>query len=69
MSHLALLTQGQVERATRVVQTVDRHDAEEVEGFGSCSNEGKCEAVSPKEIAITDIARMTREFVKATLLR
>ena len=65
ISHLALLPQGQVERRSRVVRMVDRHD---VEGFGSCSNEGECEAVCPKEISITNIARMHREFVKATLL-
>ena len=66
VSHLALLPQGQVERYTRVVNMVDRHDGE---GFGSCSNEGECEAVCPKEISITNIARMNREYVKATLLR
>jgi len=66
VSHLALLPQGQVERYTRVVRMVDRHD---VEGFGSCSNEGECEAVCPKEISITNIARMNREYLKATLLR
>jgi succinate dehydrogenase / fumarate reductase iron-sulfur subunit len=66
VSHLALLPQGQVERYTRVVSMVDRHDAE---GFGSCSNEGECEAVCPKEISITNIARMNREYLKATLLR
>jgi len=66
VSHLALLPQGQVERYARVVDMVDRHDAE---GFGSCSNEGECEAVCPKEIPITNIARMNREYVRATLLR
>ncbi|HYT67884.1 MAG TPA: succinate dehydrogenase/fumarate reductase iron-sulfur subunit [Vicinamibacterales bacterium] len=66
VSHLALLPQGQIERYTRVVRMVDRHDAE---GFGSCSNEGECEAVCPKEISITNIARMNREYLKATLLR
>ena len=65
-SHLALLPQGQVERHARVVAMVDRHDAE---GFGSCSNEGECEAVCPKEISITNIARMNREYFRATLLR
>jgi succinate dehydrogenase / fumarate reductase, iron-sulfur subunit len=65
ISHLALLPQGQVERHTRVVAMVDRHDAE---GFGSCSNEGECEAVCPKEISITNIARMNREYVKAVLV-
>ena len=66
VSHLALLPQGQIERYSRVVRMVDRHDAE---GFGSCSNEGECEAVCPKEISITNIARMNREYVRATLLR
>jgi succinate dehydrogenase / fumarate reductase iron-sulfur subunit len=66
VSHLALLPQGQVERASRVVAMVTRHDAE---GFGSCSNEGECEAVCPKEISITNIARMNREYVRAALVR
>jgi succinate dehydrogenase / fumarate reductase iron-sulfur subunit len=66
ISHLGLLPQGQVERYTRVVRMVDRHDAE---GFGSCSNEGECEAVCPKEIPITNIARMNRDYLRATLLR
>ena len=62
ISHLALLPQGQIERAARAAAMVDRHDAE---GFGSCSNEGECEAVCPKEIPITNIARMTREYIRA----
>ena len=65
ISHLALLPQGQVERSTRVVKMVERHDDE---GFGSCSNEGECEAVCPKEISITNIARMNREYLKAMLV-
>jgi succinate dehydrogenase / fumarate reductase iron-sulfur subunit len=65
ISHLGLLPQGQPERYTRVVRMVDRHDAE---GFGSCSNEGECEAVCPKEISITNIARMNRDYLKATIL-
>jgi succinate dehydrogenase / fumarate reductase, iron-sulfur subunit len=64
ISHLALLPQGQVERHRRVTAMVQRHDAE---GFGSCSNEGECEAVCPKEIPITNIARMNREYFKAML--
>ena len=64
ISQLALLPQGQVERSRRVTAMVDRHDAE---GFGSCSNEGECEAVCPKEIPITNIARMNREYFKAML--
>ena len=62
ISHLALLPQGQVERYARVLKMVDRHDAE---GFGSCSNEGECEAVCPKEISITNIARMNRDYLRS----
>jgi succinate dehydrogenase / fumarate reductase iron-sulfur subunit len=62
ISHLALLPQGQQERYQRVAAMVEQADAE---GFGSCSNEGECEAVCPKEIPISNIARMTREYVKA----
>jgi succinate dehydrogenase / fumarate reductase, iron-sulfur subunit len=64
VSHLAQLPQGEIERKTRVIAMVDRHDAE---GFGSCSNEGECEAVCPKEISITNIARMNREYFRAVL--
>jgi len=64
ISHLALLPQGQQERYRRVVSMIQRADEE---GFGSCSNEGECEAVCPKEIPISNIARMTREYVKAVL--
>jgi succinate dehydrogenase / fumarate reductase iron-sulfur subunit len=62
ISHLALLPQGQIERAARVVAMINQADTD---GFGSCSNEGECEAVCPKEIPISNIARMTREYVKA----
>jgi succinate dehydrogenase / fumarate reductase iron-sulfur subunit len=65
ITHLSLLPQGQVEGRQRVVRMVERHDAE---GFGSCSNEGECEAVCPKEIPITNIARMNREYFKAMLV-
>jgi succinate dehydrogenase / fumarate reductase iron-sulfur subunit len=65
ISHLALLPQGRVERRRRVAAMIERADAE---GFGSCSNEGECEAVCPKEIPISNIARMTREYFRAILL-
>jgi succinate dehydrogenase / fumarate reductase iron-sulfur subunit len=64
ISHLALLPQGQQERYSRVAAMIDQADQE---GFGSCSNEGECEAVCPKEIPISNIARMTREYIKAQL--
>jgi succinate dehydrogenase / fumarate reductase iron-sulfur subunit len=62
ISHLSLLPQGRAERSRRVVAMVDQADAD---GFGSCSNEGECEAVCPKEIPISNIARMTREYARA----
>ena len=65
ISHLGLLPQGEVEQHTRVAAMVHRHDAE---GFGSCSNEGECEAVCPKEIPITNIARMNRDYLRAMLI-
>jgi succinate dehydrogenase / fumarate reductase, iron-sulfur subunit len=62
--HLSLLPQGQIERRARVIAMVDRHDDE---GFGSCSNEGECEAVCPKEISLANIAMMNREYLRAKL--
>jgi succinate dehydrogenase / fumarate reductase iron-sulfur subunit len=62
IAQLALLPQGQPEAAERVVRMVAQN---QVEGFGNCSNEGECEAVCPKEIAMTNIARMNREYEKA----
>ena len=64
ISHLAQLPQGQQERLRRAAAMIVQADAE---GFGSCSNEGECEAVCPKEIPISNIARMTREYVRALL--
>ncbi|HEV3141570.1 MAG TPA: succinate dehydrogenase/fumarate reductase iron-sulfur subunit [Vicinamibacterales bacterium] len=64
ISQLAMLPQGKPERIRRVAAMVAQADAE---GFGSCSNEGECEAVCPKEIPISNIARMTREYVRALL--
>jgi succinate dehydrogenase / fumarate reductase iron-sulfur subunit len=64
IAHLSLLPQGKAERYRRVVAMIDQADAD---GFGSCSNEGECEAVCPKEIPISNIARMTREYARAVL--
>jgi succinate dehydrogenase / fumarate reductase iron-sulfur subunit len=64
ITHLALLPQGQVERTSRVLKMVERMDAE---GFGSCSNEGECEAVCPKGLSLTNIATMNREYWRAVL--
>jgi succinate dehydrogenase / fumarate reductase iron-sulfur subunit len=64
VSHLGLLPQGKPEAAKRVQSMVSRMDAL---GFGNCTNEAECEAACPKEISITNIARLNREFLKAKL--
>lgn len=64
VSQLALLPQGQVERHTRVLNMVKQMDAE---GFGNCTNTGACEAECPKGISIENIARMNREYLKASM--
>lgn len=58
ISHLALLPQGQVERAERATRMIAQMGAE---GFGGCSTTGACEASCPKGIALVNIARMNRE--------
>ena len=64
VAHLGLLPQGKVEASKRVVAMVDQHDKE---GFGLCSNTGACEAECPKEISITNIAKLNREYHSAIL--
>jgi succinate dehydrogenase / fumarate reductase iron-sulfur subunit len=63
ISHLGLLPQGQPERDDRVVAMVSQAHQER---FGSCTNIGECEAVCPKEIRLEVIARMNRDFLRAT---
>jgi succinate dehydrogenase / fumarate reductase, iron-sulfur subunit len=60
VSQLALLPQGQPERKSRALNMVAQMDAEL---FGSCTNTGACEAECPKEISLTNIARLNREFI------
>jgi succinate dehydrogenase / fumarate reductase iron-sulfur subunit len=63
ISQYALLPQGQVERVARALQMVAAMDDA---GFGNCSNVGECEASCPKEIKLSNIQRMYREYVKAS---
>jgi succinate dehydrogenase / fumarate reductase iron-sulfur subunit len=65
VSQLALLPQGHTERKARVEAMITQMDAE---GFGACSNTYACEAECPKEISVTHIARLNREYLRATLL-
>ncbi|MBT8350683.1 MAG: succinate dehydrogenase/fumarate reductase iron-sulfur subunit [Deltaproteobacteria bacterium] len=62
ISQLALLPQGRPEAAKRAISLVREMDRL---GFGNCTNERECEAECPKEISITNIARLNREFFKA----
>ena len=65
VSQYALLPQGQVEAADRVKNMVAQMDAE---GFGNCTNTGACEVECPKGISLENIARMNREFLKASII-
>ena len=64
ITHLGLLPQGQPERYQRVVRMVDQMD---VEGFGNCTFHGECQEACPKLISIDTIARMNRDYIKATV--
>lgn len=64
VSHLALLPQGQPEAARRAIAMVREMDRQ---GFGNCSNETECEAECPKSISISNIARLNRQFYRASL--
>jgi len=65
VSQFAVLPQGQVERRERVMNMVAQMDEE---GFGACTNTGACEVECPKEISLVNIARLNREFLKASLV-
>ncbi len=65
ISQLALLPQGGPERKKRAINMVAQMDKE---GFGACTNTGACEAVCPKGISISNIARMNSEFIGASLV-
>jgi succinate dehydrogenase / fumarate reductase iron-sulfur subunit len=66
VSQFALLPQGQSERSERVLAMVNTM---EEEGFGSCTNTGACEAECPKEISISNIARLNRDFLAASIMK
>ena len=64
VSHLGLLPQGKIEKDRRVANLVKAMD---VEGFGNCTITGSCEAVCPKEISLSCIARLNRDYAVALL--
>jgi len=63
VSHLGLLPQGQAERDRRVLAMVQTMDGE---GFGGCTNQYECSAACPKLISHDFIARLNRDFLKAS---
>jgi succinate dehydrogenase / fumarate reductase iron-sulfur subunit len=63
VSQFALLPHGRPEAARRALAMVGAMDAC---GFGNCSNHRECEKTCPKEISIVNIARLNREFYKAS---
>ncbi len=64
VSQFALLPQGEVEAADRVLNMVNQMDKE---GFGNCTNTGACEVECPKGISLENIARMNREYLSASV--
>jgi succinate dehydrogenase / fumarate reductase, iron-sulfur subunit len=64
VSHLGLMPQGEPERWERVRKMVAQMDAE---GFGTCTNHYECEAACPKDISVEFIARLNRDYIKASL--
>lgn len=64
ISHLTLLPQGKIESLERVRKMVAKMDEL---GFGNCTNTGACEAECPKGITLTNIARLNREYYKASV--
>lgn len=64
VGQLARLPQGQPERLTRAKAMVDTMDDE---GFGACTNQSECEAVCPKEIKVSLISDLNREYNRSIL--
>ena len=62
VSQLALLPQGKPEAARRAKAMLAKMDEL---GFGNCTNTRQCEMECPKNVSISHIARLNREFIKA----
>lgn len=63
VSHLGLMPQGQPERDRRVLAMVKTADDL---GFGNCTNQYECSAACPKLISHDFIARLNRDYLKAS---
>ena len=64
VSQLNLLPQGKPEALRRAKAMLSKMDEL---GFGNCTNTRACEAECPKNISISNIARLNREFIIAKL--
>jgi succinate dehydrogenase / fumarate reductase iron-sulfur subunit len=64
VSQMALLPQGHPERGKRAGAMVSAMDSE---GFGNCTNISECQAACPKEITVSNIARLNREYLRSCL--
>jgi succinate dehydrogenase / fumarate reductase iron-sulfur subunit len=65
VSQFAVLPQGKIEASERVLKMVAEMDAL---GFGNCTNTGACEAECPKQISLSHIARLNREYLASSLI-
>lgn len=64
VAHLAIVPQGRPEAPSRVrVMTEEMHR----QGFGNCGNHYECEAVCPRGVKVKFIAKLNREFLKASI--
>jgi succinate dehydrogenase / fumarate reductase, iron-sulfur subunit len=66
ITHMALLPQGKIERDQRALDMVAQMDKE---GFGACTSTGACSAACPKEISLINIAKMNREYLRASITK
>ena len=64
VSQLNLLPQGKPEALRRAKAMLSKMDEL---GFGNCTNTRACEAECPKNISISNIARLNRDFIIAKL--
>ena len=64
VSQLNLLPQGKPEALRRAKAMLSKMDEL---GFGNCTNTRACEAECPKNVSISNIARLNRDFITAKL--
>ena len=64
VSQLNLLPQGKPEALRRAKAMLAKMDEL---GFGNCTNTRACEAECPKNVSISNIARLNRDFIRAKL--